>query len=65
MAESSSNEKKKPTVGKGEIACHLQYSFCHSVFKRLTLQTRKNPELVWERVKDSLAAIEAIGVCMN
>ena len=33
------------TVGKGEIAPYDQFSFSHSVFKRLVLQTRKNQGL--------------------
>ena len=30
-----------------------KFLLSHSVFKRLVLYTRKNPGLVWERVKDS------------
>ena len=30
------------------------FSFSHSVFKRLILQTHKKPGLVWERVKCTL-----------
>ena len=40
------------TMGKGEIACYDQFllvtsnfSFSHSVFKRLVMQTRKNQGL--------------------
>ena len=33
------------TVEKGEIPCHTHFSFSHSVFKRLVLQTHKNQGL--------------------
>ena len=33
------------TVGKGEIARYGNFSFSHSVFKRLVLQTCKNQGL--------------------
>ena len=36
------------TVGKGEIARWEQFSFFHSVFKRLVLQTCKNQGLFWK-----------------
>ena len=36
------------TVGKGEIACYVQYPFPHSVFKRLILQIPKNQGLFWK-----------------
>ena len=32
-------------MGKGEIPRYEQFSFSHSVFKRLVLQTRKNQDL--------------------
>ena len=41
MAESSSKQVEN-TVGKGEIARYENFSFSHSVFKSLVLQTRKN-----------------------
>ena len=44
ITESSPNRDKN-TVGKGEIARYEQFSFFHSVFKRLVLQTRKNQGL--------------------
>ena len=54
MAECSLKGKKtlreENTVGKGEIA----RSFFRSVFKRLTLQTRKNQGLFGKRDKMSL-----------
>ena len=37
------------TEGKGEIGRY--FSFSHSVFSRLVLQTCKKTGLVWERVK--------------
>ena len=37
-------------MGKGEIACQEQFSFSHSVLKRLLLQTCKSWACVWERV---------------
>ena len=40
------------TVGKGEIACYEQFSFSHSVFRRLVLQTHTNKGFVWESVKE-------------
>ena len=45
------NEKKfskrvENTVGKGEIALYEHFSFPHSVFKYLVLQTRKNQGLL-------------------
>ena len=39
------------TVGKGEIARYEQFSFSLSVFKRLTLQTRKNQGLFGKGLK--------------
>ena len=54
--EESYSELLENTVGKGEIAHYEQFLLFHSVFKRLVLQTRKNPGLVWERVK-TLAGI--------
>ena len=41
----SSSKYVENTVGKGEIACYEQFSFSHSVFKRLVLQTCKNKGL--------------------
>ena len=38
-------------MGKGEIARYEQCLLSSSVFKRLALQTRKKPGLVWKRVK--------------
>ena len=38
-------ERVENTVAKGEIARYEQFSFSHSVFKRLVLQTRKNQGL--------------------
>ena len=35
-------------VGKGEITQNEQFSFTHSVLKRLVLQTRKNQGLFWK-----------------
>ena len=40
----TSQKKVENTVGKGEIA-RYNFSFSHSVFKRLVLQTRKNQGL--------------------
>ena len=40
------------TVGKGEIALYMSnFSFYHSVFKRLALQTRKNQGLYGKGLK--------------
>ena len=39
------------SVGKGEISRSDSFSFFHSVFKRLVLQTCKKPGHVWERVE--------------
>ena len=39
------SKRLENTVGKGEIACYEQFSFSHSVFKRLILQTREDQEL--------------------
>ena len=39
------SKRVENTVGKGEIARYEQFSFSHSVFKRLALKTRKNKGL--------------------
>ena len=38
---------------KEKLLITSNFSFSHSVFKRLLLQTRKKPGLVWERVNSS------------
>ena len=51
------SKKVENTVGKGEIARYDQFLFFpHSVFKRVTLQTRKNKGLF----RDSLSPIRQI-----
>ena len=50
MAESSIKCVEK-TAGKGEIPHHEQFSFSHSVFKTLILQTRKNQGLFGKGLK--------------
>ena len=47
----SSPKGMESTVGKGEIARYEQFSFSHSVFKRLVMQTRKNQGLFGKGLK--------------
>ena len=49
MAECSLNGLKT-LCEKEKLLVMSSFSFSHSVFKRLVLQTRKKPGLVWERV---------------
>ena len=42
------------TMVKGEIARNEQFSFSHSVFKRLVLQARKNQGLFGKRLRGGL-----------
>ena len=42
----------KNTMGKGEIARMSNFSFSHSAFKRLLLQTRKNQGLFGKGLKN-------------
>ena len=53
MAECSLNGQKT-MGGKGEIACYKQFLLLPHCFKRLVLQSRKKPGIVWERVKGTL-----------
>ena len=39
------------TVEKGEMLVKRNFSFFHSIFKRLILQTHKQSERFWDRVK--------------
>ena len=41
-------------LGKGEIAQKSNFSFSHSVFKRLVPQTSKNQGLFWKGLKKGL-----------
>ena len=50
MVETSPNELKTQWK-KEKLLVTSNFSFPHSVFKRLVLQTRKNQGLFWERVK--------------
>ena len=50
MAESST--KRYKTLGEKEkLFVTSNFSFFHNILKRLVLQTRKKPGLVWERAK--------------
>ena len=57
MAESSLNEWKTQWE-KEKLLVTSNFSFYHSVFKRLVLQTCKKPGLVWERVKDKKGKVQ-------
>ena len=50
MAENSLNRVEN-TMDKGEIARQSNFSFTHSVFKRLVLQTHKNQGLFGKGLK--------------
>ena len=47
------SKRVENTVGKEEIAHNEQFSFFHSVLKKLVVKVGENPGLVWERVKTS------------
>ena len=49
------SKQVKNTVGRGEIAHYEQFSFSHSVFKRLVLQTRENQGLFGKGINLLLA----------
>ena len=44
------SKRVENTVEKEKLLVTSNFSFSHSVFKILVLQTRKKPRLVWERV---------------
>ena len=44
-------DRLERTVGKEKMVFMSNFSFSHSIFKRLLLQTRKKKGLVWGRVK--------------
>ena len=48
---------KENTVGKGEIAHQVNFSFSHSVFKRHVLQKRKNKGLFRTELKAFLIPV--------
>ena len=56
MAESSPYGKKTPWE-KEKVLVTSNFSFSHSVFERLVLQTRKKPGLVWERVNSLISVV--------
>ena len=45
------SKQKENAVGKEKLLIMSNFSFSHSVFKRLVLQTRKKQGHVWERVE--------------
>ena len=59
------SKRAENTVGKEEIARYEQFSFAHSFFKKLLLQTRKKPGKglnvtkykIWRRLMDLLCLL--------